>query len=574
MHGAFGVGTQAISQAAAKPQPLLRSVPPLPSPPAPRADMHLSTAVERFSASTGPGTQSACMEMCASTSTHAASVVPPRMERESVASLHDPRIVVTPLDPVKVERLLGVLGLDEDWADVVRGLREGFDVGVRGTLSRSYLFRESFIFFTRHFIHFELHYRRAGCWPVLNGVQPRVTGAVNRFFSHITTGPSSQTEFIQITNGSRHVISSQQRLGPISECGNRLGRVPNGLGNIRSDECLSFIPSPGLRGSYIRHLSRLPNHSNQARPAVCTLRLLGWPGLCRPGSNVWFSIERWGVWVSSGYAGRNLHSQRDGTNSEMGRRLLCHQAPTPQLDRGGFHGSDRSHRCPMERTKIAEICSSPTLHWFRLGSGEEESLLTTGESREDTSVDGRLVDRGSLLFSIRGSEPPWEAGTCIEHLQANPPIPPINFSFCSCIFFAAYSPCTIAISTERPGLGEIYHSNFPIEYPTCTANSIRYPMVGRCKHNVWNRCSSWTPLCLLEVCAGVLCRSQTRVRHRLGRSSGCRTRVKDYGARGTGVQRSLSFQFAQCFTLLTYMLAFCLVLSIVNAHTPLQALHI
>ena len=43
----------------------------------------------------------------------------------------DPRKVVTPLDPGRVEACLRDLGLLEKWAHIVDGLRRGFDVGAR-----------------------------------------------------------------------------------------------------------------------------------------------------------------------------------------------------------------------------------------------------------------------------------------------------------------------------------------------------------------------------------------------------------------------------------------------------------
>jgi hypothetical protein len=42
----------------------------------------------------------------------------------------DPRRVVTPLDADGVEALLARFGLTAKWAHVVRGVRDGFDVGV------------------------------------------------------------------------------------------------------------------------------------------------------------------------------------------------------------------------------------------------------------------------------------------------------------------------------------------------------------------------------------------------------------------------------------------------------------
>ncbi|KAF7337759.1 hypothetical protein MSAN_02249700 [Mycena sanguinolenta] len=53
------------------------------------------------------------------------------------ATLPDPRIVITPLDPIKVEEVLCTYNLLDDWSHIVFGLRYGFDVGVREHLSHS-----------------------------------------------------------------------------------------------------------------------------------------------------------------------------------------------------------------------------------------------------------------------------------------------------------------------------------------------------------------------------------------------------------------------------------------------------
>lgn len=47
------------------------------------------------------------------------------------APASDPRRIVTPLRVDAVERTLLELGLADQWAHVVRGLRHGFDVGIR-----------------------------------------------------------------------------------------------------------------------------------------------------------------------------------------------------------------------------------------------------------------------------------------------------------------------------------------------------------------------------------------------------------------------------------------------------------
>ena len=53
----------------------------------------------------------------------------------------DPRRVVTPLDPDKIECLLKDLGILEQWAHIVHGIRHGFDVGIREPVTKTRTFQ-------------------------------------------------------------------------------------------------------------------------------------------------------------------------------------------------------------------------------------------------------------------------------------------------------------------------------------------------------------------------------------------------------------------------------------------------
>lgn len=67
----------------------------------------------------------------------------PRTEQETAHS-GDPRLVVTPLNADLIEEVLKSLELVDNWSEVLQGIREGFDVGIHDSPSRSYLFQESF----------------------------------------------------------------------------------------------------------------------------------------------------------------------------------------------------------------------------------------------------------------------------------------------------------------------------------------------------------------------------------------------------------------------------------------------
>ncbi|KAJ3714804.1 hypothetical protein C8R42DRAFT_646253 [Lentinula raphanica] len=86
---------------------------------------------EGNTASTGPGTQTVSSKLHASTSIPGASATPLHMELRDATSQPDPRAIIMLLLPDKIKRLLALLGLAEDWVDVVDGIRNGFDVGLR-----------------------------------------------------------------------------------------------------------------------------------------------------------------------------------------------------------------------------------------------------------------------------------------------------------------------------------------------------------------------------------------------------------------------------------------------------------
>lgn len=52
----------------------------------------------------------------------------------------DPRRVVSPLDPYRVEQLLCKYGLLDGWSHIIDGLRVGFDVGIREQPVRTLIF--------------------------------------------------------------------------------------------------------------------------------------------------------------------------------------------------------------------------------------------------------------------------------------------------------------------------------------------------------------------------------------------------------------------------------------------------
>lgn len=87
----------------------------------------------------------------------AASVEIPATVPGPAGPATDPRRVVTPLDPIRVEELLSKYGLLGAWSHIIVGLCKGFDVGIREQLSRSYIFRQSQFLSIRSRVHYFIY---------------------------------------------------------------------------------------------------------------------------------------------------------------------------------------------------------------------------------------------------------------------------------------------------------------------------------------------------------------------------------------------------------------------------------
>jgi hypothetical protein len=134
------------------------------------ANTPYSRSMGGSSASPGPVVPPAISGLVAAISTVAASVEIPRTAQAIARPRPDPRRVVTPLNPDKVEKVLHNLALFNSFRHIIVGLREGFDVGIRGLLPRTYLFRQSQIILSRPRFYLLIHCWRAGCRSI-----PRVS---------------------------------------------------------------------------------------------------------------------------------------------------------------------------------------------------------------------------------------------------------------------------------------------------------------------------------------------------------------------------------------------------------------
>lgn len=88
-----------------------------------------------LSAFAGPACPLVALATHAPTSVAAVSVMKPAMVLEAADPMLDPRCVVTPLDPNRVEEILCKHSILASWSYIIDGLHEGFNVGIHKQLS-------------------------------------------------------------------------------------------------------------------------------------------------------------------------------------------------------------------------------------------------------------------------------------------------------------------------------------------------------------------------------------------------------------------------------------------------------
>jgi len=135
----------------------------------------------------------------------------------------DPRLVITLLLPDLIEEELRKYNILSDWAHIIEGLHQGFDVGLSSPPLSTYIFRKSFLFNHRLILYQNLHHRQASCrtlFPCFLGHRAR---KFNWSLSDIPPGTGSQTKFHKTSNDTGHVISEKQPQHSICECRHQLG---------------------------------------------------------------------------------------------------------------------------------------------------------------------------------------------------------------------------------------------------------------------------------------------------------------------------------------------------------------
>ncbi|KAI1781869.1 hypothetical protein LXA43DRAFT_1069631 [Ganoderma leucocontextum] len=133
--GRFEVDT---SPQTAGPTPQSQAFPPQASTAMPVGAMPSSQQMEGHSASRGLRADPANTEMAATMPTDVAFAEQATTARVPAPAL-DPRAVVTPLDVDRIRSALQGLGLLDEWAHIISGLLDGFNVGVDTHVSETYI---------------------------------------------------------------------------------------------------------------------------------------------------------------------------------------------------------------------------------------------------------------------------------------------------------------------------------------------------------------------------------------------------------------------------------------------------
>jgi hypothetical protein len=147
----------------------------------------------------------------------AASVEDPLMGPSYADHTPDPRIIVTPMDSLKMKSLLYKYNLLSDWDHILSGITNGFNVGIKSPPEHTLIFQESYFLPTQPIFHQQLHCRRSSSWPLFSGLSPYQTRATHWSLLHLPYQASLQTEHQQVQNDPGPISPSKQPPKPFHE---------------------------------------------------------------------------------------------------------------------------------------------------------------------------------------------------------------------------------------------------------------------------------------------------------------------------------------------------------------------
>jgi hypothetical protein len=435
----------------------------------------------------------------------------------------DPRVVVTPLSPDRAEEILCKYGLYGDWKHIIIGLRKGFDVGIKETPPRTYIFRQPCFVTFRSQFYTLVHCQRTSSRPLFRSLHPGRPRVHNRSIPNLPTRTGSQTAIEQAPTCSRHVVSQKRSRHRICQCRGRFRRFSHIMGHFRQHSGAHTFPSPWLRRSNLRHISRISHHTCPPQPTTCPLHLLGWFSIRRQGPHVRPHLKCWRIWCHSRHACGHLWSSRFRSNPKMGRRFLSNPAPPPNLDREGVHGPNRILWGAMEHREASPVCLNPEIHWVQLGPGAQICGFTKRKIASHSTACEGVAAPGSILLSTRSCQSPWKASARLLYPPPHQTFSSLSLTFLTELYLTSSQVAHNIISPTRPLVDSLPSTSSPKRGSPNGSRYSRPRLVGRCKYLVWHWHCHRQILRSVEICPRLPGRPKESLRYWLGRSSGSGT---------------------------------------------------
>jgi len=264
----FAAVDPTISQQTAKLMSLFQANQQPNSRPAPKTSTHCSPPMASSSASRGLKTPHAASVIPAPMPIVAVSVANPAMVPEAARLVPDPRCVVTPLNPDCAAELLRKYNLSSVWNHVIVGLREGFDIGIREQISRSYIFRQPLILSIRPRVHFLIHSRRTGYQLLFGGLPPRSSRATHWTIPHFPPRSGTEASYRYLPDDSGHVLSSERPKLHLCQPWHQCLRFPYSMGFVRRHSRIDPLITSWMPSSNLQHLCCLSSNTHSARPTT------------------------------------------------------------------------------------------------------------------------------------------------------------------------------------------------------------------------------------------------------------------------------------------------------------------
>ncbi|KAG2031484.1 hypothetical protein BDR03DRAFT_1029989 [Suillus americanus] len=237
----------------------------------------------------------------------------------------------------------------------------------------------------------------------------------------------------------------------------------------------------------------------------------------------------------------------------MGRRLLRHPPPAPELDRRRIHQAVSRLRSTMELRETAGLRNNPTLHRLRLGLITKSSLTPRRENGKKPIIVTIVANKGCTFHGEQSSKPAWQASPCIINFPANSPLPSISGPFFQQVQVMTSTSSRTELAFCQLTLGDRNFSSLPMQKAAMHPAPNRPPMVGRCEHVFWSRHRDWPALGSMEMERRFPGGPRLRARHWLGRSYRSRARFEvsppSWAIRTSRCERPINpSSFGQCWS--------------------------